>query len=178
MRSHGIDRNIWNRYTDTKASWYYEVIAPGFKYNMPDLLAAIGKVQLKRSFDLLKQRLEIAKTYDDSFAEDEHFIPPPSGPADARHLYPIRIIPETLKIDRDAFIEKMKEEGVGVSVHFIPLHVMPYYKNRYKLAGEDFPQTMASFKNEISLPIWPGMTRQMIDRVITVVKTLAIKYNK
>ena len=171
MRSHGIDRVVWNRYTDTKASWYYEVVEAGYKYNLPDLLAAIGRVQLSRAWELLRMRQEIAAAYDAAFSGNESLILPPTASGDARHLYPLRLNPKTIKISRDNFIIKLKEAGVGTSVHFIPLHTMPYYKNRYGLADDDFPETMRSFRQEISLPIWPGMTKVQVDRVIeTVVK--------
>jgi len=178
MRSHGIDRSIWNRYTDAKASWYYEVIAPGFKYNIPDLLSAIGRAQLRRIMDLLSMRREIARRYDEAFGGDRHFKIPPTGDGDARHLYPLRLKLDRLSIDRNEFAEKLQERGIGISVHFIPLHTMPYYKQRYALEEGDFPQTIASYVRTISLPIWPGMSDSQISRVITVVKTLGEEYNK
>jgi dTDP-4-amino-4,6-dideoxygalactose transaminase len=174
MRSHGIDRSIWNRYTDSGASWYYQVVEAGFKYNLPDLLAGIGRVQLGRAWELLAMRREIAAAYDEAFSGDPHFAIPPSGPADARHLYPLRLRTGTLRIDRDAFAAKLQEGGVGISVHFIPLHTMPYY--RRDLEPEDLPRTMASFRQEISLPIWPGMDRAMILRVIDLAKSIAARY--
>jgi dTDP-4-amino-4,6-dideoxygalactose transaminase len=178
MRSHGIDRNVWNRYTDTKASWYYEVVAPGFKYNLPDLLAALGRVQLSRAWDMLRMREAIARRYNEAFADDGHFLLPPTGPGNAWHLYPLRLRPETLSINRDAFIQKLQEGGVGVSVHFIPLHTMPYYKKTYHLNDDDFPETMKSFRQEVSLPIWQGMTDSQVERVIAAVKTIAAQYDK
>jgi dTDP-4-amino-4,6-dideoxygalactose transaminase len=176
MRSHGIDRNVWNRYTDTKASWYYEVVAPGFKYNLPDLLAALGRAQLKRAMDLLTMRRELARRYDEAFGGDERFIIPPTGPGDARHLYPLRLNPKKLPVNRDEFAGKIQEQGIGISVHFIPLHTMPYYKKRYSLEDEDFPETLAGYRQTISLPLWPGMTEIQTGQVITVVKTLASEY--
>ncbi|GHV93940.1 spore coat protein [Spirochaetia bacterium] len=176
MRSHGIDRNVWNRYTDTTASWYYEVVEAGFKYNLPDLLAAVGRSQLERAWELLRMRQEIAAAYDAAFANNEHFLLPPTGVGDARHLYPLRLNLPRLRISRNDFIQKLKEQGIGVSVHFIPLHIMPFYKNRYRLAEEDFPETMKSFRQEISLPIWPGMTAAQVEQVITVVKSVAGEY--
>jgi len=178
MRSHGIDRSIWNRYTDTKASWYYEVTAPGFKYNIPDILTALGRVQLRRAMDLLSMRKEITRRYDEAFLDDSHFSLPPTGPGHAHHLYPLRLNLERLSIDRNEFAEKIQEQGIGISVHFIPLHTMPYYRERYSLQAMDFPETLDSFKRSISLPLWPGMTESQINRVITVVKTLASQYNK
>jgi len=178
MRSHGIDRSIWNRYTDAEASWYYEVVAPGFKYNIPDLLSAIGRVQLRRVMDLLSMRHEIARCYDEAFSSDPHFSLPPTGNGDARHLYPLRLKLDRLSIGRNEFAEKLQEQGIGISVHFIPLHTMPYYRERYSLKEGDLPETMESYARTISLPIWPGMTDSQINRVITVVKTLGEEYNK
>jgi dTDP-4-amino-4,6-dideoxygalactose transaminase len=179
MRSHGIDRNVWNRYTDTKASWYYEVIEPGFKYNMPDLLAAVGRAQLRRAVDLFNMRKDIAAQYDKAFSNDERFISPPrgrsgnAGGGESWHLYPLRLQTKKLSITRDDFINELKEKGVNISVHFIPLHIMPYYRNRYELLPEDFPETLKSFKAEISLPIWPGMTESQISKVIECVSSIA-----
>ena len=188
MRSHGIDRSVWNRYTDTNASWYYEVIAPGYKYNIPDILSALGRAQLRRAMDLLSMRKELARLYDEAFApglkpgesrdSDNHFILPPTGPGDARHLYPLQLNLEKLSIGRNEFAAKMQEQGIGISVHFIPLHTMPYYKERYSLEDRDFPETLESYRRTISLPLWPGMTRSQIDQVITVVKTLTCEYNR
>jgi dTDP-4-amino-4,6-dideoxygalactose transaminase len=178
MRSHGIDRSIWNRYTDAKASWYYEVIEPGFKYNIPDLLSALGRVQLMRAKELLAMREKIALRYDEAFAGDIHFSIPPTGNGDARHLYPLRLNSERLSIGRDEFAHKLQEQGIGISVHFIPLHIMPYYKKRYSFEDGDLPETIKSYKRSVSLPIWPGMTDQQINRVITVVKNLSSKYNR
>jgi dTDP-4-amino-4,6-dideoxygalactose transaminase len=175
MRSHGIDRNVWNRYTDTKSSWYYEVVEPGFKYNMPDLLAAVGRAQLKRAMDLFNMRTEIAKQYNEAFKNDKRFIIPPNGSGNSWHLYPLRIKAENLSISRDEIIIKLKAKGIHVSVHFIPLHIMPYYQNRYHLLPEDFPETFASFSAEISLPIWPGMTEHHINKVIESIQNSANK---
>ena len=172
MRSHGIDRSVWNRYTDRRASWYYEVVAPGFKYNLPDILAAIGRVQLTRALDLLTKREAIAARYDAAFRDDERLCPPPSGPGDARHLYPLRLRLETLSISRDSFIRALQDRGIGVSVHFIPLHTMPYYKKRYALEAEDFPESMRNFERVLSLPIWPGMGDAQVERVIETVKAV------
>jgi dTDP-4-amino-4,6-dideoxygalactose transaminase len=166
MRSHGIDRSVWNRYTDAKASWRYEVVAPGFKYNMPDILAAIGRVQLSRAWEFLSLRRKIAAAYDAAFAEDERFTIPRTGEGDSRHLYPLRVNPP---LGRGAFIGKMQAAGIGVSVHFIPLHTMPYYKNRYGLHDSMFPETMDAFSREVSLPIWHGMTEEQVAYVIETV---------
>jgi dTDP-4-amino-4,6-dideoxygalactose transaminase len=173
MRSHGIDRAVWNRYTDTRSSWYYEVIEPGFKYNLPDILAAVGRVQLTRALTLLEMRREIARRYDEAFRGEPFFTLPPSGPADARHLYPLRLNPETLNLSRDQFIDRLQNSGIGVSVHFIPLHIMPYYKKWYTLEAEDFPESLAAFERVISLPIWQGMRADQVEKVIDSVVSIA-----
>jgi dTDP-4-amino-4,6-dideoxygalactose transaminase len=172
MRSHGIDRAVWNRYSDARAPWRYEVVEAGYKYNLPDLLAAIGRVQLSRAWELLRMRQEIAAAYDTGLGGNECLLLPPTGPGDARHLYPLRLNPQRLKISRDDSIVKLKEAGIGVSVHYIPLHTMSFYKNRYQLAENDFPETIKSCSYEISLPIWPGMSGEQIDRVIEAVLSL------
>ncbi|GHV84966.1 spore coat protein [Spirochaetia bacterium] len=172
MRSHGIDRTVWNRYTDNNASWYYEVIAPGFKYNLPDLLAAIGRVQLGRAMELLSMRESIARRYDAAFKNREAFIiAPPGG---ARHLYTLRLRNPGCPLKgnpskRDSFIEKLRSRGIGTSVHFIPLHLMPYYRERYGLKAEDLRESYRRFTETVSLPIWPGMTSAQVDRVIAAV---------
>jgi dTDP-4-amino-4,6-dideoxygalactose transaminase len=178
MRSHGIDRSVWNRYTDAEASWYYEVVAAGYKYNLPDLLAAVGRVQLSRAHELLRMRQTIAARYDAAFAGDRHFLVPPSETGDARHLYPLRLNLSTLRISRDDFITQLQKNGIGVSVHFIPLHSMPYYKNLYHLSDENLPSSMNTYKQEISLPIWPGMSDGQVNRVIEAVISTAREYSE
>ncbi|MDR0447421.1 MAG: DegT/DnrJ/EryC1/StrS family aminotransferase [Treponema sp.] len=165
MRSHGIDRSVWNRYTDNAASWYYEVTAPGYKYNLPDLLAAVGRVQLGRAMELLAMRKKIAERYDQAFVNNSSLIIPPRE--GARHLYTIRLRkPE----GRDSFIESLRSQGIGCSVHFIPLHLMPYYRERYGLKPEDYPESAKRYLETVSLPIWPGMSEAQVDRVIESVK--------
>jgi dTDP-4-amino-4,6-dideoxygalactose transaminase len=165
MRCHGIDHAVWNRYTSNRASWRYEVAEAGYKYNLPDILAAIGRVQLRRADELLCMRESIAERYDAAFSGKPGLTIPPSGSGDARHLYPLRL-GQPLAGSRDDCVKKIKECGIGVSVHFIPLHTMPYYKKRYNLNDGDFPCAEDAFRREISLPIWPGMTDQQVDRVI------------
>jgi dTDP-4-amino-4,6-dideoxygalactose transaminase len=172
LRSHGIDRPIFARYTDPKASWYYEVVEAGYKYNLPDVLAAIGRVQLRRANDLLAMRRNIARRYDEAFGGDGRFVLPPDGSSNAYHLYPLRIKPDALGLDRAAFIAALRKKDVCTSVHFIPLHTMPYYRTRYNLRPGDFPETIRSYEQEVSLPIWPGMTEAMIERVVEAVRSV------
>jgi dTDP-4-amino-4,6-dideoxygalactose transaminase len=170
MRSHGIDRAVWSRYTDRKASWRYEVVEPGFKYNLPDLLAALGRVQLRRAWELLERRRRIAGLYNAAFGGDPRFILPPSGEENAWHLYPLRLNLAQCALSRDTVVEGMQDKGVGVSVHFIPLHIMPYYRERQHLLPEDFPESLERYRGVISLPIWPGMEDAQIDRVIATAR--------
>jgi dTDP-4-amino-4,6-dideoxygalactose transaminase len=165
LRCHGIDRAVWDRYTGDAASWYYEVTGAGYKYNLPDILAAIGRVQLRRADDLLERRKRIAARYDAAFSTSPFFSIPPSAPGDARHLYPLRLNPP-LAAARSECIKKLQEWGIGVSVHFIPLHTMPYYRKRYGTKYGDFPRAEDAYSRVISLPIWPGMTDGQVERVI------------
>jgi len=160
MRLHGIDRPVWNRYSDVRASWQYEVVAAGYKYNMPDLLAAIGRVQLRRAWELLEKRRSIAERYDAAFAGEGRGGYGVDG--NALHLYPLRVKGGR----RDEAAKRFSEAGIGVSVHFIPLHTMPLYKKRYGFCDTDFPCALSSFKQELSLPIWPDMSVEDVERVI------------
>ena len=168
LRCHGIDRPVWNRYTGHAASWYYEVVQAGYKYNLPDILAAIGRVQLRRADDLLEKRKRIAARYDAAFSASPFFSIPPSAAGDARHLYPLRLNPPLAAVRGDC-VKKLQEWGIGVSVHFIPLHTMPYYRKRYGTGFGGFPGAEDAYSRVISLPIWPGMTDSQVERVIASV---------
>lgn len=171
MRLHGINRDIWDRYTATKPNWYYEVVAPGYKYNMPDIMAAIGIHQLKKVERFQKRRKSIAERYTQAFAELPLKTPVVKHPEDthAWHLYVIQLELEKIKITRDEFIEKMAEKGIGTSVHFIPLHIQPYWRDRYGFKPEDFPVAYDCFKRAVSLPIYSKMTDDDVERVIQAV---------
>ncbi len=157
MRMHGIDRPVWDRYTSKTASWSYSVVEAGYKYNLPDLLAAIGREQLKKADRFLAERREIAGIYSAAFRDLPFAEPAPDGPGHAWHLYSLRLKPGTLRAGRDEFVGGLREAGVGTSVHFIPLHTMPYWARRYGLEPESFPEALASFQRTVSLPIWQGM---------------------
>jgi dTDP-4-amino-4,6-dideoxygalactose transaminase len=166
MRSNGIDRTVWNRYTDPGASWYYQVLAPGFKYNMPDIAAALGRVQLRRAPALLARRKAIACRYNEGLEGLPGLSLPPFDPGGAFHLYPIRVQSRS----RDEFVRALQGRGIGVSVHFIPLHTMPYYRERYGLREADLPRSWEIYRETVSLPIWPGMTEAQVERVIEAVR--------
>lgn len=165
MRLHGINRDVWDRYTSERPAWYYEVVAPGYKYNMPDLAAALGVVQLERITELHSRRRAIAEAYVAAFSDDPRMeLPVPILPDDvhAWHLFPIHVAPAW----RDSLIRGMAERGIGTSVHFIPLHVHPYYRDRYGWRPDDFPVANERYLGEVSLPIYSKMTDGDVERVV------------
>jgi len=175
---HGISKDAWNRYS-AEGSWYYEIIYPGFKYNMSDLQASIGIHQLKKLNKMQGRRHEIAKLYNQAFENIPELVLPHHDKfvEHAWHLYPLLIRIESLKIDRNEFIEALKAENIGTSVHFIPLHLHPYYKDTYGYEYGDFPNTEYFYEREISLPIYPKMTNEDVHDVVNAVKKI-INSNK
>jgi dTDP-4-amino-4,6-dideoxygalactose transaminase len=165
MRLHGFDRTAWDRYTSRKASWRYDVVEAGYKCNLPDLLAAVGREQLKKADLFLERRRAIAARYLESFAGNPAFETPPVHPSHSWHLFSLRIRPEALRMGRDEFVDRLQAAGIGVSVHFIPLHILSYWSKRYSLRSGDFPEAYAKYSCTISLPIWPDMTEAQTDRV-------------
>ncbi len=166
MRLHGIDRDVWDRYKEVGNKWYYEVKAPGFKYNLTDIASAIGIEQLKKADLFTKQRTEIANMYNKAFKKYDFITLPPASESHCWHLYIIRVNSNKLKISRDEFIKKLLAKGIGISVHFIPLHLMPYYRDRYGLKPEDFPRSLEKYLKSISLPIYPGLDDEKIEYII------------
>ncbi len=166
MRLHGISVDAWNRY-GAGGTWAYDVVEAGFKYNLTDLAAAIGLVQLERLDELADARAAIAARYDAAFADSPLLEPPPrrDGDRHAWHLYVVRLNLDALSIDRAQVIELLGEAGIGASVHFIPLHLHPHYQRSYGYKPGDFPVAESIFERSISLPIWPGMTEPQVDRV-------------
>ena len=173
MRLHGISRDVFGRYNSIKPSWQYDVIAPGYKYNLSDIAAAIGIHQLKKVGSFHARRKEIAKKYNDSFVELPVILPPTADNEDthAWHLYVIRLT-EKAGISRDEFIKQMAERGIGCSVHFIPLHILTYWKEKYNLKQMDYPNAYNAYLNAVSLPIYTKMTDEDVARVITAVTEL------
>jgi dTDP-4-amino-4,6-dideoxygalactose transaminase len=174
MRLHGIDNDVWERYRSDKPNWYYEVVAPGFKYNMSDLMAAIGIHQLKKVDRFQERREEIARHYSESLGELPLKTPYVARPKDkhAWHLYVIQLELEIIKISRDEFIEKMSEKGIGTSVHFIPLHLHPYWRDRYGFRPKDFPVALDCYLRAVSLPIYSKMSEEDVERVIRAVHAI------
>lgn len=159
MRLHGINRDIWERFTSNKSSWEYDVVAPGFKYNMPDINAAIGLAQLEKAEYFREQRQRCAVYYFKHLKDLKTIdLPECTGPIEHHswHLFPIIVRPES-KVSRNEFIKLMADEGIGTSVHYKPLHRMSYYKETYRLNPEDFPNTERIWNGTVSLPIYPEL---------------------
>ncbi|MFW6361097.1 MAG: DegT/DnrJ/EryC1/StrS family aminotransferase [Spirochaetota bacterium] len=176
MRLHGIDREVWKRYTDSKASWKYDVVAAGFKYNLPDMAAAVGRVQLRRAYEFLERRRIIAERYLEAF-RDLDFLELPSAPDQhAWHLFILRIKPEKLTINRDGFINRLQAAGIGTSVHYIPLHIMSYYARSYGFAPEDYPVSMRVYRTAFSIPIYPDLTDNEVKRIIEAVRSVGTRH--
>jgi perosamine synthetase len=174
MSLHGISKDAWKRYT-SEGSWYYEILYPGYKYNLTDIAAAIGLEQLKKCDRFWEARKKIAKIYDYAF-EDVPEIRTPvwsDSVKHAWHLYVIQLRFERLRIGRSEFIQALKKEGVGASVHFIPLHLHPFYRDTFGYKPHDFPAASAAFERIISLPIYPRMTEGNVESVIAAVKKIA-----
>ncbi|MFZ3101751.1 MAG: DegT/DnrJ/EryC1/StrS family aminotransferase [Desulfitobacteriaceae bacterium] len=175
----GINHNAWNRYS-SEGSWYYEILYPGYKYNMTDIQAALGMTQLAKLERMQGLRKEIVQRYNSEFGKmPELEIPQELEYArHAWHLYIIKLNLETLTIDRAQFIEKLKAENIGTSVHFIPLHLHPYYRETYGYQRGDFPQAEATFDRIISLPLFPKMSAQDTEDVIEAVKLVVERFRK
>jgi perosamine synthetase len=175
MSLHGINNDAWKRYT-AEGNWYYEIIAPGYKYNMTDIAASIGIAQLKKADKFCQRRTEIARMYNEAFSHIEAIdtphtshLTPYTKTKHSWHLYIIKLNCECLTIDRNKFIEELKNRGIGTSVHFIPLHIHPYYRKTYGYQPEDFPVAYETYKKIISLPIYPKMTDEDVGKVIEAV---------
>lgn len=167
---HGMSRDAWQRYS-AEGSWWYDVVAPGFKYNMTDIEAALGIVQLRRLDDLQRRRRAIWDRYSAAFAREDALEIPAEHPHvdHALHLYVLRLNLEMLTIDRDGFMDALRARGIGASVHFIPVHMHTYYRDRYGYAPEDLPVAFAQYQRLVSLPLHPGMDDADVDAVLETV---------
>ncbi len=179
MRQHGIDRDAWRR-RNTEASWYYEVLDAGYKYNFTDLQAALGVVQLRKCDSMWGARSRIAERYNHAFGRSEALqIPEIIGDRTTSwHIYPLRLQPGYMRINRDEFISQLNKTGVGTSVHFIPLHLHPYYQQQYGYKTGDFPVAEAEYQRCLSLPIFPTMSDEEVDGVISAVVDLTIRFKR
>jgi len=179
MGLHGISKDAWKRYT-AEGSWYYEILYPGFKYNLTDIAAAIGIEQLKKCTHFWEVRQRYATLYNEGFQDIPAIITPYVAPEvqHAWHLYVIQLDLERLRIGRNEFIALLKQEGIGTSVHFIPLHLHPYYRDTFGYGPADFPHASFVFERIVSLPIYTKMTDADVQRVIDTVRGLVKRHRR
>jgi len=179
MSLHGISHDAWKRYT-AEGNWYYEIVAPGFKYNMTDVAAALGLRQLAKQDRLLAARMAIAARYDAAFAAAPELEVPfvPDGIETSWHLYVLRLNLDRLATDRAQIARALGAENIGVSVHFIPLHCHPWYRERYGFTPESFPTAFHEYQRVLSLPIFPAMTDGDVDDVIAAVGKVIRHYRR
>jgi dTDP-4-amino-4,6-dideoxygalactose transaminase len=175
MRLHGMNRDAFDRFTAKVPSWYYEIVAPGFKYNLTDIAAALGLHQLKRLTAFQARREQIAQAYLEAFADLPLILPPlpPEGDTHSWHLFVLRLADEAV-IERDVFIERMFAKGIGCSVHYIPLHLHPYWRDRYELSPEQFPHSQKAYERMLSIPLYTAMSDADVQRVIAAVREIAL----
>lgn len=176
MRLHGINRDAFDRYTSKKPSWYYEVVAPGFKYNLTDVASALGICQLAKVDKFHLRRTLLAQRYRQRLNHLPLKMPPDvvnhATDVHSWHLFVINLLGQD--ISRDDFIEKMSTNGIGTSVHFIPLHLQPYWKNQYKLQVDDFPVATAYYESAVSLPLYTRLSDEEQDYIIkTIINILS-----
>lgn len=171
MSLHGISRDAWKRFT-AEGSWYYEIIAPGFKYNLTDIASAIGIHQVRKADQLHQRRTAIAQRYHDLLGDVEELILPRAHPdrIHSWHLFSVRLQVEKLRIDRAQFIKELQQRGIGTSVHWLPLHMHPYYRETYGYTPQDFPVAAALYPELVTLPLYPDMTELEVAYVCDSIK--------
>lgn len=179
MSLHGMNRDAWKRYS-AEGSWYYEVVAPGFKYNMTDIQAAIGLVQLRRLDAMQEHRRQVVEQYNAAFADVDAVEVPTVRPEveHAHHLYPLRLNLGTLRISRAEFIEAMKARNIGTSVHFIPIHLHPFYRDKYGWQPDDFPVAFRHYERLVSLPLHSRLSPADVEDVISTVVDVVTQWRR
>jgi dTDP-4-amino-4,6-dideoxygalactose transaminase len=179
LAGQGMSQNAWNRYAKG-GTWKYDIVEAGYKYNMFDIQAALGLIQLRRLEEMQEKRLKIADRYQKAFGAIDAVDPPfvPEYATHCWHLYVLRVVPELLTIDRDRFIVELNERNVGTSVHFIPVHNMSLYRNRFGYKESDLPNAQKHFERIISLPLYPSMTDEEVQYVIDAVRDIVEKFHK
>ena len=167
---HGMSRNAWSRFT-AAGSWYYEVEEPGYKYNMTDIQASLGIHQLAKIDGFNERRVQMAARFDAAFADLPFDLPVRREDRTQNwHLYVIRLRQGALRIDRGAVIDQLKSLNIGTSVHYVPVHMHPFYRDRLGHAPEQFPRTLDAYTRMLSLPLYPKMTDDDVQDVIDAVR--------
>ncbi len=179
MSLHGISRDAWKRYT-AEGSWYYEITAPGFKYNLTDIAAALGLHQLRKADSFHQRRISLAAQYAERLGSVEEIILPSVHPdrIHSWHLYVIRLKLDRLDIDRAGFVSELQKLGIGVSVHWMPLHMHPYYRKTYGYAPHDLPTACSLYSEILTLPLYPDMSSADVDRVCNSVKDVITRHRR
>jgi dTDP-4-amino-4,6-dideoxygalactose transaminase len=179
MRLHGMSRDAWKRYS-SEGNWRYEIVAPGYKYNLTDMASALGLVQLGKLETMTARRLEIARQFNEAFSTHPSLEIPTISPdsTHAYHLYILRLNLDRLTVDRAAFMNELRQRNIGASVHWIPLHMHPYYMQTYGYHEQDFPVAAQEGMRVISLPIYSKMSNQDVDDVISAVQDIASRYQR
>ena len=179
LRLHGLDKGAWKRYAST-GSWRYDVVEAGYKMNLTDLQAAVGIVQINKLEEFTERRIELANYYLTKL-QNLDFLELPKHKGNRKHvfhLFPVFLKEDALKINRNKFIEALKAEKIGTSVHFIPVHSFTYYRKKYGYREGDYPVAWNYFSREISLPMFNGMTEKDVEDVVTAVKKIGVFYSK
>lgn len=178
-RLHGMSKGAWKRYS-SKGSWYYEILFPGYKYNMTDIQASLGIHQLSKLEDFLRAREKLAKKYTKAFSDMPEIVEPSvkKHMRHAWHLYPVQVNTDLLRTNRDKFIEALRAENIGTSVHFIPLHRHPFYQKTFGFKRGDFPVADHIYERIVSLPLYPRMSMDDLDDVVKAVKKIVEYYRK
>jgi perosamine synthetase len=177
---HGISRDAWKRYS-AAGHWRYEILANGYKYNLPDLAASLGLAQLRKLAGFHTRRRRLAARYSRGLAHLDAIERPPLAPRDgthAWHLYMVRLRTDVLRIDRDAFIDELRARNVGTSVHFIPLHLHPYYQQAWGYRPGQFPGAEAAWSRVVSLPLYPAMSDGDVDDVLTALADIVRRHRR
>jgi perosamine synthetase len=179
MSLHGISKDAWKRFT-AEGSWYYEIVAPGFKYNLTDVAAAIGLHQLRRADEMHRKRTHLAQRYVHLLANVEEVILPCQQPnrIHSWHLYVLRLKLDRLNIDRAAVIDELKQAGITTSVHWLPLHMHPYYREKYGYVPNDLPVAASLYPEIITLPLFPDMTEEQVSYVSHTLKSVLARHLK
>jgi dTDP-4-amino-4,6-dideoxygalactose transaminase len=179
MRLHGISRDAWKRYS-AEGSWHYEVIEAGYKYNLTDMQSALGIVQLSKCDAMNQSRSDIAKRYTQAFRLIDALEVPEVLPdrTTSWHLYVLRLRLDALRIDRGRFIQELGERGVSASVHFIPLHLQPFYQREFDYKEGDFPVAEQEYRRCLSLPLYPTMSEEEVEQVIWAVRDVVSCWSK
>lgn len=177
MSLHGLSHDAWGRYSGN-GKWDYQILAPGFKYNLTDVAASIGIHQLARAEEMRTEREAVARRYQERLADVEELILPANDPnrINSWHLFPVQLNLDRLSIDRNGFVDQLKAAGVGCSVHWRPLHLHPYYRETFGWRAQDFPIATALWQRLVSLPIFSGLTEEEIDHVVNTVRRLCLSF--